>query len=403
MNRLLIVGTGSGMPDYILPCAKKALADADYVIASARIADGLGLENAYSFSGIDETLLLCRELLQKGETAVAVSGDPLMYSFLKTVQREMADADICVIPSVGALQLMGARFGITLEDAKIVSVHGRAADESSIVSAVCENEKVFFFCDREHTPAYIARVLAKNKLGDVTVYAGANLTYENEIAETGTALEIAEKEYPALSMAAVINKNAKKSARCAPLCDSDFERTGAPMTKEEVRAVVMLKMQVESQSTVWDIGAGTGSISVECARCAVYGDVYAVEKNSDAVRALELNKNKFGLKNMHIIPENALSAVNKLPVPDAVFIGGTGGEFSEVFEYLMNIQKRIRIVMTAVTLETKSAAYNIMKKLDGFDAVEISVSRARSVGSYTVMEPNNPVMILSGYTNANSK
>lgn len=400
MNRLLIVGTGSGMPDYILPCAKKALECADYVIASARIAEGLGLKNAYSFSGIDETLSLCRELLQKGETAVAVSGDPLMYSFLKTVQRELADVEICVIPSVGALQLMGARFGITLEDAKIVSVHGREMSDAAIVRAVCENKKVFFFCDSVHTPSYIARILCENRLGGARMCVGANLTYESEIAEDMTVRDISDKAYPALAMVAVINENAREMTRGAPLRDSEFERTDAPMTKEEVRAVVMLKLGVGAESVVWDIGAGTGSVSVECARSAVFGEVYSVEKNPDAVRALELNKNKFGLDNMVIIPENAAPAVSKLPEPDIVFIGGTGGELSEVFGYLTSIQKRVRVVMTAVTLETKSAAYELMKTLDGFDAVEMSVSRARSVGRYTVMEPNNQVMILSGYTKA---
>ena len=185
---------------------------------------------------------------------------------------------------------------------------------------------------------------------------------------------------------------------CTPgLPDSDFIRGDVPMTKEEIRVLSVCKLRLEANSVVYDIGSGTGSVAVEIARLSPNITVYAVEVNDEGIGLINQNAANFGCKNIHAVHALAPDGLENLPIPTHAFIGGSKGNLSSIIDVLRKKNPKIRIVGTAVTLETAAEMQNALKNLPVSDAdiVQVSVSRAEKVGSYHMLKANNPVFIYS--------
>ena len=309
MSRLTIIGIGPGSAEYFMPAARNRMWEAHTVIAARRILPMLrevcgAVETEFLPMGkIKDTLEMIDGLLrEEKEVALIVSGDPLMYSLYKTIlnQEISADWEMEVIPGIGSMQMLGAAFGETMEDARLVSVHGRSRTPGSVALCVTENPKVFFLCSKEQGPAWLSQIMLDYHLDDVEVFAGANLSYEDQILESGSPAEMAKKEFPSLCVAMIKNPHPRPVTRPCFLSDEDFERGRTPMTKEEIRVLILHKMKIHPDDVIWDIGAGTGSVSVECARQAPFGQVHSVERDEAAVHLIEKNRDKFELDNLFI-------------------------------------------------------------------------------------------------------
>lgn len=398
MNRLYIIGGGSGNADYLLPAAKKAAEAVGMLIASERFTDSLALKNAVPLKNIPKLLEMLPQYLEKCSVGIMVSGDPLLYSLYGTILKRYPDINAEIIPSVSSLQLLGTAFGITMEDALILSIHGREFSSGKTASAVYQNKKVFFLCSKEQGPIEIASALMEYGLQNTEIFIGSDLTYKTERLIHCKVSELRLRENPSLCAAAVINPNPQKISGIRHIPDSVFLRNSSPMTKEEVRAAVISKLRLSQNSIVWDIGAGTGSISAECAFSCPFGTVYSVECKKSALEILKKNKDFLGISNMEIISGRAKDVIKNLPLPDSVFIGGSGNELSEILEYIFSLSKRIRIVMTAVTLETISSAYPTLKAMPQFEAVQLSIGVSKKIGGYGIIDGNNPITIFSCYT-----
>ncbi|MBI9014489.1 MAG: precorrin-6Y C5,15-methyltransferase (decarboxylating) subunit CbiT [Clostridiales bacterium] len=179
------------------------------------------------------------------------------------------------------------------------------------------------------------------------------------------------------------------------LKDSEFIRGDVPMTKEEVRVITISKLSLDNHDTVLDIGAGTGSISVECAR-VIGGHVYAIERNPSAVELIHLNKEKFDVPNLHIIdgfaPENLPNAViNK------IIIGGSGGKMQEIFTAIEKYPVE-KIVINTITLENTTKAVEQLKvfKYKDIEVVTVNIAKSKMVGNITMMIGQNPINIITG-------
>ena len=393
MSRLTVAGIGPGEADYILPAVIKKMKKAHTVIAAKRIlpvlkelcqdvnseADSENSKPVFLAMGkIKDTLEQIGEILSKGQDVVmAVSGDPLMYSLYRTICNDPISEgwEVDLIPGVGSLQMLGAAFGETMEEALIISVHGRAKTAGSIALAVAENH-----------------------MDHVTVCAGANLSYEDELLESGTPEEMVQKEFPSICVAMIKNPEPHQIVRPCFLSDEDFERDKTPMTKEEIRVLILHKMKLHPDDIVWDIGAGTGSVSIECARQVPFGTVHSVERNETAVKLIYKNKEKFSADNLFIYEGDAAKTACTLPEPDKVFIGGSGKELSQILETIAAFPKKIKVVISAVTIETIAEANELLGKYDAdFDVIQATVGRGRKIGSYHIMDTNNPVMIFTAH------
>ena len=201
-----------------------------------------------------------------------------------------------------------------------------------------------------------------------------------------------------LTVMVVRNPHPVKRVFGAPaLADGDFIRGKAPMTKEEVRALAVSKLRVAPAHTVWDVGAGTGSVSVELALAANRGRVFAIEKKPDAVQLLHENRAAQGAWNIQVVEGEAPAALASLPAPDRVFIGGSSGSVDDIVGAALAANPNVRVCATAVTLETVSDLLACLsaRGIAQTDIVQVSVARADEVGSYHLMRAENPVYIVT--------
>ena len=216
-------------------------------------------------------------------------------------------------------------------------------------------------------------------------------------ASVSAARERAEQSFASLALVLVENPDAKSAVLTQGRPDGDFLRTEVPMTKSEVRAVTLSKLRLTKNALCWDVGAGTGSVSLEMAEVCEDGMVYAIERKPEACDLIEQNKKHLGVTNVTVVPGTAPDALRDLPAPTHVFIGGSGGELKDIMALVLEKNPSARIVVNTVTAETFAAALDAVKTLPVRDVeiVELSVSRGRKVGNYHLMTAQNPVYLFS--------
>ena len=191
---------------------------------------------------------------------------------------------------------------------------------------------------------------------------GENLSYENEKIFAKPASELTEYKGDPLSVICAVNENAGTRLETHGIRDEEFIRGKAPMTKEEVRTVSLSKLRLTADSVCYDVGAGTGSLSIEMALRAHQGQVWAIEKKEDAVELIHRNKLKFAADNLEIVEGLAPEALKDLPAPTHAFIGGSSGNLKEIVKLLLEKNPQVRIVINCITLETVSEALETAKE-----------------------------------------
>lgn len=399
MQTLTVIGGGPGSSDYFLPAAVQAMEAADIIIADQRYVSVIPGSDVRPMGKVMAAIEDIREMIQTKKIAVVVSGDPLMYSLYKTIKRKIPEAVIHVIPGIGSMQMMASKLGETVENAVFLSAHGRSLSEGQLALNVYEHEKVFMLCDQMHDPAWAAKALLKYGLGQVEMASAENLSYENERWHKGRPEDMLTKDYGRLCVVMIKNPAPEKCLHQPLLSDQDFIRGKTPMTKEEVRWTILGKLNLRADSVVWDIGAGTGSVSVECARQCSFGRVFSVERNQDALALIQKNKEKFNLGNLEVIPGDAMEVIRALPVPTHVFIGGSGRKLPELMSYIASLGPGIKVMAACVTVETLSECCRLMQRdYEDFDLVQLCVSRGRKLGNYHILDSNNPVSLVWAVT-----
>ena len=324
-----------------------------------------------------------------------MSGDTGFFSGTRPLLAKLEGFDVQVIAGVSSLSYFSACLGIPWHDACIVSAHGRDCD---VAGAVQTHEKTFAITGGKIRAQEICRELAARGMGDVTVHVGERLSYDDERIVGGTAAEVAQMEFGDLAVLMALNAHPiKRSLRAPALDDSAFARNLAPMTKEEVREVSIAKLHLRKDDTVWDIGAGTGSVSVEAAYAVAAGRVFAVEKNPEAIDVLKRNKARFGLTNIQIVQGKAPEALADLPAPDRVFVGGSSGNLVEIVAAALAANPKVRIVITGITLELTREVLCCLEKFAfaNVDIAQVGVARCHEVGGYHMMRGQNPILIVS--------
>ena len=182
------------------------------------------------------------------------------------------------------------------------------------------------------------------------------------------------------------------------LSDEAFIRGKAPMTKQEIRILTLVKAQIEADAIIYDIGAGTGSLSIEAARLAPAGHVYAIERKKEAVALIEANGAHFGLRNLSIEAE-APEGLEALPTADVILIGGSGGHLEAILDSAAGkLRRGGRLVLNCITVQTLAVALSYLHAhadLYRYEAIQVQVSRLRRVGPYDMAEAQNPIYIIT--------
>ena len=396
MNEIIVAGVGTGALEHLTHEVSRAIKDADVIVSNSRfvkiIPDG---KKFIELTNIKETFTRIQD--EQGKILILVSGDTGLYSLLPLVKNFFNDKNIKVLAGLSSLQILCAKSCEVWTDAKIFSGHGRELNIGEFLNTIEINQRTVLFCDKRFSPAWVCNEL--KSFDDVEVFIGSNLGSENEIFLCGNPIDFLDKNFPELSII-MIKNHAVFSIEKIHLRDYDFLREkDIVMTNENVRAVILSKLELKKDSILWDIGAGSGSISVSAAYESISMKIHAVEQNTKAVDLISRNVAKFHLHNIKIHEGLASEIIKNLPIPSHVFIGGSGGEMKQILEFITKLQSSVRIVIACVTLENFNQAYTLMKGMKNFETTQISVTSSRHLNDeLTLMKANNPVIILCGDT-----
>ncbi len=394
-----LIGMGSGTPELLTAQGLAALQSADLIIGAKRLLEHLPTGCTENRKALykPEDILSCLSEFPAANAALLYSGDTGFYSGASKLLPMLRAFGISarVLPGISSVQLLSADIGRPWQDWKLVSAHGCACDPAA-ECLTAEGRPVFFLTGGTETPATLCAKLADAGLGDAHAIIGENLGTPQEHLAFGTAQTLAASACAPLSV--LLIEHTVLPARRAPgFPDDAFIRGEVPMTKQEVRAAALAKLAVRPTDTLWDVGAGTGSVSVELALAAPRGHVYAVECAPDACALIRQNREKFHAYNLSLIEGTAPQVLADLPAPDAVFIGGTKGSMAEVVDAALAKNPNARLCISAIALETLSAAIVALAAHgQTAEVTQLAVSRTRPAGKLHLLMANNPIFLITG-------
>ena len=393
--RVDLVGIGPGGTGGMTGEARQAIREADCLIGARRMLEAVRETGQTVCEAVapDDILQCIRERQGTRRFAVVLSGDTGFFSGARRLLPLLQDCETRVLPGLSSMQALCARLETSYEDVVPVSLHGRDGD---IVPDVARHRRVFALVGGPEGAAELCRALTAAGLGQVRAAVGERLGYPEERLTAGTAAELAERTFDPLSAVLIENENARPFVPGLP--DDAFQRGEAvPMTKREIRCCALSHLALTAEAVCWDVGAGTGSVSIEMALLARKGRVYAVEKNENALALLAENRKKFHVSNLEIVPGRAPEACRELPVPTHVFIGGSTGGLRDIVTLVLEKNPNVRLVLTAVTLESVAEMEQLVKGFNFADAdiTCLNISRARELGAYHLMTAQNPVYLFT--------
>ncbi|MDO4616951.1 MAG: precorrin-6A reductase [Lachnospiraceae bacterium] len=370
---------------------------ADLLIGAGRMVDavaapGQQVLKEYRYGVIAEAI----ENSDASVIAILLSGDVGFFSGAKKLLEVLPD-QVQVMPGIGSLVYFCSQLHLPWEDIKITSNHGRI---SNMIGLCDTHKKVFSLLGKEQDVRELCRKFTDYGMTDLTIHVGEKFGYPQERILHGKPADFLEYSGDPLSVIVVENPS-PRTVVTHGIPDEDFLRDKVPMTKEEIREISLSKLRLAKDSVIYDVGAGSGSVSVEMARMALEGQVYAIEKNPTAVQLLHENKRKFRTDNLEIIEGLAPEALKDLPVPTHAFIGGSSGNMKEILELLLEKNPAIRVVINTITLESIGEALQCVKELPftDVDIAAVSTAKSKALGRYHLMFGQNPVYVVSGTGN----
>lgn len=393
-----LIGMGMGSLKGLTGQARAALQQADCLIGAPRLIEAAQMQKP-GFTSIVPAEIHAFLEAHPGylHPAVLFSGDVGFYSGAKKLLPLLEKYQVILHPGISSLQALCSKVQTPWDDAHVVSLHGRDAD---IAMAVSLYAKVFALVGGEDGVQALCRRLCEAGLGDVRLHVGERLSYPDERIITGSADELKNNHFDALSAVLMQNQNARGLGSPHLSDEAFFRQMGdkaIPMTKAEARAVSIAKLQLPLDAVVYDVGAGTGSVSIELAKSCPEGRVYAIEGREDACALTRKNAMRHACYNLKVVEGWTPNACAGLPAPTHAFVGGSSGQMEAILRMLTEKNPAVRIVITLIALESVAETLRCLK-LQDFEQVEmvqLQVSKARETGDYHLMTAQNPVMIVT--------
>ncbi len=432
MNKLTVIGIGFKPLD---APAREALSSARFVVTSRRLHDVFTRYPEYEtaskkvriIDNVDETMRFIRQCFDEGtgEIVLVGSGDPLFFGIGRRAVQEFGSRTVRIMPDLTSLQAAFSRIKVAWDDALFMSLHAgpnpvrrrRLRHELKDLPELLKSyETIGILTDRENNPSAIARFLvhAVPRTGSLLLYVGEKMGYEDERITAGTPDEIASMSFQDPNVVIVVKQSriADLGSRIGKhdnedsfqvrdmvfgLREEEIAHSGGMITKDEVRAVAIHALRLPAQGVLWDIGAGSGAVSLEAARLSPGLDVFAVEKDEERRTLIERNMGTFGVRNITVVAGSAPEALSSLPDPHRVFVGGSGERLAEIVGVLNDRMGRGIVVIDAATLETLNKALQCLEEAHFRTRVsEISVARSKPAGGRRYMAALNPIFIVTG-------
>lgn len=390
---VVIVGCGLGSPQTLTVEAAEAIQSADRLIGSERLLEALAPPGAQKVVRRDRGEVVTEVLGHPGERiAILVAGDPGFFSAARALTRELG-SNVRVIPGISSFSAICDRLRIPEYEVHCPRLDGRAMND--VVYDISRSKYACVLPRGSQATRAVLGALHEEGLGTLHTACGSNLGQPDELILEGPVDELREMDFPELSTLLISNPEWARYTIIG-LPDEAFFRGTVPMTKFEVRNIAASKLEIAATDVIYDIGGGTGSVSVELSRRAYCGHVYSVERLPEALYLLNKNRRHLRAFNMEIVAGEAPEALKDLPAADKVFIGGSGGRIGEIIEAVLAKNSRTTIAATAATLETLSAARDAFEEHGcRTEVLQVGASRLVSRGNaYTMFQAVNPVFVM---------
>ena len=436
-NKLYVIGIG------YKPLDEKAVSiimNSEVILASKRLFEVFKRYEEFEavkdkirvINNVDETIAYIRSYVHSHSPihpfthlpsiVLLASGDPMFFGIGRRVVKEFGKDMVELIPDLSSVQMAFSMIKEPWDDAFLMSLHGGPDPEkrrrlpyeiTDIHGLLQEHNKIAILTDKENSPAEIADVIARSVSDEaipaheiaspstrndyIKVYVCERLGYPDERITEGTPEEIAGMTFEEPNVVIIKSEvRSQKSEVSFGLKEDEITHSRGLITKDEVRAVTIHKLRLPQRGVLWDIGAGSGSVSIEAARLYPELKVFAIEKDDVQINHILENKIKFSADNVEAVKGGAPDALITLPHPDRVFIGGSGGRLKEIIDLIAEMKTSI-IVVNATTIETLNEAVSGLES-NGFEAEvsELSVSRSKSIAGKKHMSALNPIFITVG-------
>lgn len=399
--KISLVGIGMGVKETMTLEARNAVKEAELLIGAGRMIRVAANENQTIFEAY-EPVRIKEYIMEHPEferIVITLSGDVGFFSGAKKLLKELEVFEksgemIRVICGISSVAYFCSKLKMSWDDVKVSSLHGR---NENIIGLVQNYKKVFIVIGNQDEIQKLSCKFIYYQMENVILHIGESLSYPEEKIITGSPYDFTGYQATPLSVVLIENKNAGERNVTQGISDEEFFRNEIPMTKQEIRSITLSKLRLKKDSVVYDIGAGSGSVSVEMAGCVLEGKIYAIEKNAKALQLIRENKRKFAADNIEVIEGLAPEILEELPVPTHAFIGGTAGRLKEILNLLLMKNSEIRIVLNAISLETLTETMACLKDraLVETEIVNVQISKARILKDYHLMQGQNPIYIIS--------
>jgi precorrin-6B C5,15-methyltransferase / cobalt-precorrin-6B C5,C15-methyltransferase len=399
---LVVVGIGHDGPGGLAPEALEH-------IARARVLAGGQRHLAFFPDWQGEKLLIKTDLpgvLQKlkgcyrqQKTVVLASGDPLFYGIGHLLLQMFPKDDVLFLPHVSSVQLAFARIKESWHDACVVSLHGRPLQ--TLLSPLRHSAaKIAVLTDATNHPAAMARLLMDHGYTHYTLWVCEDLDGPGERVTQWTPQSIQQQTFSPLNVTVLLR--CPREAHPSPalpllgIPEEAIAHRQGMITKREMRLLALCYLELHPGDVLWDVGAGSGSVSLEAARLSAALDIFAIERDRQAWQQVETNVHAFALSNVHPVLGEAPEAFSTLPDPHAIFVGGSGGRLAELLPAAVaRLQPGGRLVMHCITLENFTLGWSLLQEQDlHVDTTTVQFSHAKPLGTLHRLESESPMFIL---------
>lgn len=398
-DRVAVVGVGDDGIDGLAPRARDVVEAAEVLCGGYRhlalFPDHRG-EKVPVTANVERLVDRLEQEIGRRRVVVLASGDPCFYGIGPIVAHRLGYDRVEIIPNVGAVALAFARLGESWHDATVLSAHGRPLHEA--IRPALDARKLAVLTDETNTPAAAARALLAAGMEDANAWVFEHLGGSREHCHVGRLSEMARGSYASLNVLIVLRPEASTRERSFGRPESAFRHRGGLITKAEVRAVSLSKLRPRPGGTLWDVGAGCGSVAIEAAGLLPGGQVHAIERSPEQIDLLRKNVADLDVDGRVVaVHGEAPAALEGLPAPDAVFVGGSGGHLLEILELAYGrLRASGRVVVNLATIERLAdctgwaAARGITTEV-----VQVQVSRGTDVRGLTRLDAQNPVWVVT--------
>jgi len=397
----MVIGVGVGGREDLSAARVREILAADLLCASARHQEQFpefAGERLVIASNVKEVAAACEAALGTRRAAVLGTGDPNFFGIGRYLAGRLGAERLRMFPAPSTMQEAFARLGLPWHEARFGSCHGRPIE--GIVDLVRANPTVGLFTDPENTPRRIAQALLDAGLTGATAHVCCRMGEKDESRFSGDLGELARTDLPDPNVVVFLHGAAAPRKMRLGLKEEDFVHRKPKVgliTKREVRAVAIAKLALSEDAVVWDIGAGSGSVAIECALLCPKGRVFAVEKNEEDIANVRANVARFGTS--HVTPIHAIApdGLDALPDPDAVFVGGSGKRMEPLLDICMDrLKPGGRLVVSLATLDNLAAALAWFKAREvPVEVTQLQVARGVPILDMTRLEALNPVTLMA--------